>query len=678
MGRMPNTMNQQNLPPPSMMNTNDMNMNFPNNYIMDRNQPIDTSRISIPSLVATPSSAPTNPSNSCTTCPLMTSDTLSIHDSSMVYPAPLSTTALLDRDPRHQFPSTMGNVVLMKHTNSNETLINPLPSRRNSHSLSTLDTHGYPTMNNMHAIGGGDTGAVTGINGIERGGPCSLPGINGLGGGEKDGRGRIPMGGIRENEGGEGRVVPFRCMEEGTTKDRRIGGLSRLSGEVDDQGLGLKRLNRAMGEKDGGIPEAIGENERLSLTGLNNLPENERLPMTGLNNLPENERLPMTGLNNLPENERLPMTRLNNLPEGERVTRLTKILEESSFLRIRSTRDHTMATTTAIHSMNTMRSNDSFSNMNSMGEGSSITLVESGSYANTMDSYGGEYSSTMSKMTDLGECTRSMPSLHGLEEYGHAMIPGNGRKMGGDFSHSSGSGNGSGSCIGCGNGNGSCVGCSNGCGSSSCGGGCSGCGCGSSSSSSNINNSTNINISNNNNNNNNNTGGGSSSSSMSTTIPGIQPPMTTNIHIRGGHCDSPCTSQTIPMYPTSHEVMSLYHKISGLDGKAMLNILEDRSQEEVEQLLQFDPSLLDRLRDQFLSAAFRNKKRPAGSNEIPRPLNAFMIYRRHMIEQLNPYHMKVKYNDMHTDIAKYWHQEPQEVKDQYKKKSIIHGLIHSR
>jgi len=135
----------------------------------------------------------------------------------------------------------------------------------------------------------------------------------------------------------------------------------------------------------------------------------------------------------------------------------------------------------------------------------------------------------------------------------------------------------------------------------------------------------------------------------------------------------------IPIYPVNVEFMNLYQQVISIpNGKDLLNFLEDRSKEEVERILDYDSSILERLRDQFISTGFKNKKKPVGSNEIPRPLNAFMIYRRHMIEQLNPYHLKVKYNDMHADIAKYWHNEPQEVKNQYKLKSNIHVLIHSK
>eukprot|EP00833_Pecoramyces_ruminatium_P016221 jgi/Orpsp1_1/1190253/evm.model.d7180000077734.1 len=130
--------------------------------------------------------------------------------------------------------------------------------------------------------------------------------------------------------------------------------------------------------------------------------------------------------------------------------------------------------------------------------------------------------------------------------------------------------------------------------------------------------------------------------------------------------------------PLEEELMKFYLKIKELDSKAMLNCLEDRSKKEVDRILNYDPYLLERLRDQFISSGFKTKKKTVGYNDIPRPLNAFMIYRRHMTEQLNPNHLKVKYNCMNTEIAKYWHKEPQEVKNQYKSKSEIHCLIHSR
>lgn len=171
--------------------------------------------------------------------------------------------------------------------------------------------------------------------------------------------------------------------------------------------------------------------------------------------------------------------------------------------------------------------------------------------------------------------------------------------------------------------------------------------------------------------------GGISNGSTSS-LPEVQSPMininfTANININGQE-----EVRAIPSYSMEVEFMTLYQQVVMLDGKAMLNFLEDRTPEEVERILDYDPSLLERLRGQFIGTSFKNKKKKSGCNEIPRPLNAFMVYRRHMIERLNPYHLKVKYNDMHMDIAKYWHNESKEVKDRYMMKSKIHGIIHSR
>lgn len=548
--RMSNTMNQSNIPPQPIMNTN-IGVGIPHTYAMTRSQqPIETSRISISSLVASSNSN----SNSSTNCPLMTTDTLEIHEPTIVYPPQSS--AFMDHHNRELtlnslHHSSMSNVVLMKSINSNESLIPPPLHPPSSLSNPNFDITTNSNSSSNHTLTNIDTRGFTNMSMGSSSSSSSLANMNGIG---------------RE------------------------------------ESIRMTRINNIIEKEEILRMDNIGESR--GITQINNIRDNRGI--IGMNNIRDSREM---------------TRRINNVPEN------------GSFIRMNSTNENNDI-------MNRFGNNNTLSNINSISENSVITLNENSSLTN-ISNFSRECNN-LTTFNRISECNSSVSSINDMGEYNGSQ-PQINRP----------------------------INTINNIGESSC-----------SSSSCCINNTSNSNNYRNTNsypsnsypsNDYNNDNSSNNSNTVQQPMPNIN--LTTNINI---NINKDCRS--IPVFPVNVDAdfMNLYHKVSVLDSREMLNFLEDLSKEEVERILDYDPSLLERLRDQFISTGFKNKKKAVGSNEIPRPLNAFMIYRRHMIEQLNPYHLKVKYNDMHTDIAKYWHKEPQEVKNQYKSKSNIHCLIHSR
>ncbi|KAL6596548.1 hypothetical protein U3516DRAFT_849222 [Neocallimastix sp. 'constans'] len=129
----------------------------------------------------------------------------------------------------------------------------------------------------------------------------------------------------------------------------------------------------------------------------------------------------------------------------------------------------------------------------------------------------------------------------------------------------------------------------------------------------------------------------------------------------------------------NNSISDLLNQTDNLDGEELLEYLENQSKEVVDILLQFNiNNILNKLRSIFLTTVFRFKGKTSHSNDVPRPLNAYMIYRKRNLHLILDQHKKIKtQNEVNIIIGKVWKNEKESIKNEYKSKAEIHKLIHS-
>jgi len=118
---------------------------------------------------------------------------------------------------------------------------------------------------------------------------------------------------------------------------------------------------------------------------------------------------------------------------------------------------------------------------------------------------------------------------------------------------------------------------------------------------------------------------------------------------------------------------------NNLNGEELLEYLENQSKDVVDVLLQFNfNNILNKLKSIFLTTVFRHKGITSHSNDVPRPLNAYMIYRKRNLHLILEKHKEIKtQNEVNILIGKIWKDEKETIKNEYKFKAEIHKLIHS-
>ncbi|ORY20684.1 hypothetical protein LY90DRAFT_516577 [Neocallimastix californiae] len=105
----------------------------------------------------------------------------------------------------------------------------------------------------------------------------------------------------------------------------------------------------------------------------------------------------------------------------------------------------------------------------------------------------------------------------------------------------------------------------------------------------------------------------------------------------------------------NNSISDILKQTNNLNGEELLEYLENQSKEVVDILLQFNfNNILNKLRSIFLTTVFRLKGKTSHSNDVPRPLNAYMIYRKRNLHLILEKHIEIKtQNEVNIIIGKY-------------------------
>ena len=118
-----------------------------------------------------------------------------------------------------------------------------------------------------------------------------------------------------------------------------------------------------------------------------------------------------------------------------------------------------------------------------------------------------------------------------------------------------------------------------------------------------------------------------------------------------------------------YHYVDLIYRAKSLIGDDLLSFMEDKSEQEVKVLLNV-PDIVNNLRSTFLNKCHYGM--------IPRPLNAFMLYRNHQIQILksSPFYSIFRQQDINKCIGILWKEETAEIIKTFKHKQNIHEIIY--